>query len=60
MTRHPVRRHRHARPLAVEGAAQVQGVCAAVDYLSASTRALLDADAPLLAALDPRGKDVVS
>lgn len=49
----------NARPLAVEGAAQVQGVCAAVDYLSASTRALLDADAPLLAALDPRGKDVV-
>ena len=49
----------NARPLAVEGAAQVQGVCAAVDYLSASTRALLDADAPLPAALDPRGKDVV-
>ena len=50
----------NARPLAVEGAAQVQGVCAARWTLcSASTRALLDADAPLPAALDPGGKDVV-
>lgn len=49
----------NARKLAVEGADQVQGVCAAVDYLSASTRTLLDPEQGRPAALDPKGKDVV-
>ena len=49
----------NARKLAVEGADQVQGVCAAVDYLSAVTRSALDAGAALPEAMDPRGKDVV-
>ena len=49
----------NARKLAVEGADQVRGVCAAVDYLSASTRTVLDPEQGLPAALDPKGKDVV-
>ena len=43
----------------VEGADQVRGVCAAVDYLSASTRTVLDPEQGRSAALDPNGKDVV-
>ena len=45
----------NARTLNLEGAEGVRGICAAVDFLTASTKAVLDDDQPLFA----EGKQVV-